>query len=1109
MKDIGKKLSERVLEVESHLERAIGIPEDATFDGMSTSTEGELSTNGVEEMQEGLRVGETPGESKGSSTAAEADVNNVPPEWNVEESEWETASEPAKAKAAAAVAKRRHEEQSPIIAVPSLTSPPAAAEEKAFMAVEHNSNTETESEDEFAELNSEDPSQSTALDAPPATSSADSSWLEEEFDLSLALSSEAVAESGPQCAEESAEDAPPGGRCLVTGAQADECDEEAQTREKEVRVEARGLGQAPLEEERATQALQDEKEKDERRLQKEDEKRLQEEEEQRRRQQQEEKKKTEEEERRQEVERRREEDRRQREEVEEKERIRIEEEAEAQRILEEKALAEKEEARKREEQQEAKALAEAQAKALKEEEEREWMRLEAEQRELLRLQQLEEEEKERATPEPVVGKSTSGEEGATEGIESLTDVTLAEGSIGDVKTAEGGGSDTVPGVKAERDALEARLQQVEGQYQKALAAMKAELLQQATSAQAKEEKLKKTLATREKQIESISTQNATLNQERNNLKDDIRRLKDETDTLRLKLEDQGSVDSLKQEFSARLGAQDRMINDLKKQLMAKKSQSASTGQADEQKDALIAELRQEGEKLSKKQLQYEQIIKQLRAKEKESEKKINDLTDRQTASDRTIAELNARLKELSEDTTKYKESTTNMKQLSESTAKKLEQQKLAADAAQAQVEELQKALEQAWQELGEQKRANTGRDTLTEQKIFERESSLKEEYTQQMRQQQAEARERELALSQTIDELRAEITRAADRYEWREEELRKQIQEMQSRFQEAESMKQDLSTSIAESSKPLLRQIETMQANFDARTLVWENLEQSLNRRLQEEEQKAIEAFERERSARSEANEQGLRVKQLESKLSSLKNTLTKLRADLETAVALREEAERENEQKAVQLDIQGQKYAVFMDQAKQQEHQLKKELATAQESLRKAQAQRAQLSSAPPSAQHSERSVAEPTEASPATGSLHRSASAASTVQLLQLRSGMLHSGSVERVQALVKQKEIEINALRTQVESLEQTRASLETQLVKLTAESEANANSLAEFETMKQEHEQLLLRHQTALELMGEREEQVEELHADLMDVKQLYRSQISELVSRIEELEQARK
>ena len=50
-----------------------------------------------------------------------------------------------------------------------------------------------------------------------------------------------------------------------------------------------------------------------------------------------------------------------------------------------------------------------------------------------------------------------------------------------------------------------------------------------------------------------------------------------------------------------------------------------------------------------------------------------------------------------------------------------------------------------------------------------------------------------------------------------------------------------------------------------------------------------------------------------------------------------------------------------------------------------------------------------------------------------------------------------------------------------------------------------QQLQVRHDTLLELMGEKEEQVEELKADLLDVKQLYRSQIDMLVARLEAAE----
>jgi hypothetical protein len=59
-----------------------------------------------------------------------------------------------------------------------------------------------------------------------------------------------------------------------------------------------------------------------------------------------------------------------------------------------------------------------------------------------------------------------------------------------------------------------------------------------------------------------------------------------------------------------------------------------------------------------------------------------------------------------------------------------------------------------------------------------------------------------------------------------------------------------------------------------------------------------------------------------------------------------------------------------------------------------------------------------------------------------------------------------------------------------------------SLKELETQM---EDMKKRYNTALLMIGEREEQIEELKADLMDVKLLYKSQINELLERIEKQE----
>jgi hypothetical protein len=88
-----------------------------------------------------------------------------------------------------------------------------------------------------------------------------------------------------------------------------------------------------------------------------------------------------------------------------------------------------------------------------------------------------------------------------------------------------------------------------------------------------------------------------------------------------------------------------------------------------------------------------------------------------------------------------------------------------------------------------------------------------------------ESSDRERALHQTIRELRAQVSRQEDRYAWREEELRKEIQEMQLRCQAGEQRNEELASSVAEATKPLLRQIEILQQSHAAKLAVWESVE--------------------------------------------------------------------------------------------------------------------------------------------------------------------------------------------------------------------------------------------------------------------------------------------
>ena len=60
----------------------------------------------------------------------------------------------------------------------------------------------------------------------------------------------------------------------------------------------------------------------------------------------------------------------------------------------------------------------------------------------------------------------------------------------------------------------------------------------------------------------------------------------------------------------------------------------------------------------------------------------------------------------------------------------------------------------------------------------------------------------------------------------------------------------------------------------------------------------------------------------------------------------------------------------------------------------------------------------------------------------------------------------------------------------------------NRLEEYEKSKKELEEMKKRHETALIMLGEKEEQTWELKNDLVEVKQFYKNQINELISQIE-------
>ena len=101
-----------------------------------------------------------------------------------------------------------------------------------------------------------------------------------------------------------------------------------------------------------------------------------------------------------------------------------------------------------------------------------------------------------------------------------------------------------------------------------------------------------------------------------------------------------------------------------------------------------------------------------------------------------------------------------------------------------------------------------------------------------------------------------------------------------------------------------------------------------------------------------------------------------------------------------------------------------------------------------------------------------------------------------VERMSATVRRLEIEKASSRDEVDRLSAQRDEAREQVVSLMAEVEQKEAADVKIKALQAEVVEINQRYQTTLEMLGEKSELVEELRADVADVKQMYR----ELVDR---------
>ncbi|KAK9447798.1 TATA element modulatory factor 1 TATA binding-domain-containing protein [Limtongia smithiae] len=111
--------------------------------------------------------------------------------------------------------------------------------------------------------------------------------------------------------------------------------------------------------------------------------------------------------------------------------------------------------------------------------------------------------------------------------------------------------------------------------------------------------------------------------------------------------------------------------------------------------------------------------------------------------------------------------------------------------------------------------------------------------------------------------------------------------------------------------------------------------------------------------------------------------------------------------------------------------------------------------------------------------------------------------ASSSERMSSVIRRLSSELASAKEELAILSRDRDQAREEIVELLREVKNKRDVDSESTELKKQIEEMRVREQTTLELLGEKTERVNELQDDVQDLKQMYRQQIQELIEKINE------
>ncbi|GAA6092655.1 TATA element modulatory factor isoform X3 [Tachysurus ichikawai] len=637
------------------------------------------------------------------------------------------------------------------------------------------------------------------------------------------------------------------------------------------------------------------------------------------------------------------------------------------------------------------------------------------------------------------------------------------------------------------------------------------------------------LERREAQLLGVSKDKARLEEECDNLKDEMISLKEES----------SSVQSLKDEFTQRIADTERKaqlackerdiakkeIKGLREELSTRFN-STETLELIREKEEQIKGLLEEGEKLSKQQLQHSNIIKKLRTKEKESDTKISKQSKKLKEQEDELNQLKQVLDAKEELEKQHRESIKQLNSAVELQEKEMSRLQTENEELHEKNRSLQAALDGSYKELAELHKFNATKASEAQELALSREVQAKEELSLALDRAQEEARLQQEALATQVADLRLALQRVEQQQARKEDYLREEISELQQRLQGAETRNQELSQSVTSATRPLLRQIENLQSTLGSQSASWEKVEKNISDRLAEAQAQLAVAVEKERSVTEELHAVKAHLASLESQNSSLRQEKGRLQGQLDVEKTRREKLESDSSRERVELENLKGEYTRALEEARKEKllltnqlemekvkvEQEKKKCYLAQEALK--EKERKVLSaplieppaSSTPSLSRSSSISGVDTQSGIHTSLLSHEDSPDHSFASVTLGGSSLYdaarlsggSSIIENLQSQLKLRDGEIAQLQVEISNLERTRSAMAEELVRLTNQNDDLEDNVKEIPRLRVLLKDLEQRHNTILQMYGEKAEEAEELRLDLEDVKNMYKTQIDELL-----------